>query len=103
VNKLAVKLGPESEITREEFFEHGLLSATQYENTVAGTPADIADHLEAAFEATGCCGGFMIGQSIAVMADLAATVELLVPELQRRGRFRKEYVGGTLRDTMAER
>ena len=103
VNKLAAKLGPETEITREEFFEHGRLAATQYENTVAGTPADIADHLEQAFEATGSRGGFMIGQTIAVMADLAATVELLVPELQRRGRFRTEYRGRTLRENLAER
>ncbi len=102
VNKLANKLGADSEITRAEFFEHGLLAATQHENTVAGTPADIADHLEASFEATGSRGGFMIGQSIAVMADLAASVELLVPELQRRGRFRKEYHGRTLRENLAE-
>jgi hypothetical protein len=30
--------------------------------------------------------------------DLAAIVELLVPELQRRGRFRREYRGRTLRE-----
>ena len=85
VFKLALKLGEDTEISRAEFFEHGLLAATQYENTVAGTPAAIADILEERFEATGSRGGFMIGQSIAVLADLAATVELLVPELQRRG------------------
>ena len=102
VGKLAMKLGEDTTITRAEFFEHGLLAATQYENTVAGTPAQIADHLEAAFEATGSRGGFMIGQSIAVMADLQGVVDLLVPELQRRGRFRTEYRGRTLRDTLAE-
>ena len=102
VGKLAMKLGEDSTITRAEFFEHGLLAATQYENTVAGTPAQIADHLEAAFEATGSRGGFMIGQAIAVMADLQAVVDLLVPELQRRGRFRTEYGGGTLREMLAE-
>jgi hypothetical protein len=32
--------------------------------------------------------------------DLAAIVELLVPELQRRGRFRREYKGRTLRDNL---
>ena len=102
VHKLAVKLGADAEITRAEFFEHGLLAATQYENTKAGTPAQIADHLEAAFAATGSRGGFMIGQTIAVLADLHAVVELLVPELQRRGRFRTEYRGRTLRDHLAE-
>lgn len=102
MHKLAVKLGEDTEITRAEFFEHGLLAATQYDNTIAGTPAQIADILEERFEATGSRGGFMIGQSIAVMSDLAAVVELLVPELQRRGRFRAEYRGRTLRENLAE-
>ncbi len=102
VGKLAVKLGEDTEITREEFFEHGLLAATQHEDTIAGTPAQIADILEERFEATGSRGGFMIGQSIAVMSDLAAVVELLVPELQRRGRFRTEYASRTLREMLAE-
>jgi FMN-dependent oxidoreductase (nitrilotriacetate monooxygenase family) len=102
VQKLAVKLGEDSEITREEFFEQGLLAATGYDNTIAGTPAQIADTLEERFEATGSRGGFMIGQSIAVMSDLAAVVGLLVPELQRRGRFRTCYRGRTLRENLAE-
>jgi hypothetical protein len=33
-------------------------------------------------------------------ATLAAIVELLVPELQRRGRFRREYKGRTLRENL---
>ena len=102
VLKIALKLGEDTEITRDEFFEHGMLAATQYENTIAGTASEIADILEERFEATGSRGGFMIGQVIAVMADLAAVVELLVPELQRRGRFRTEYRGRTLRENLAE-
>jgi alkanesulfonate monooxygenase SsuD/methylene tetrahydromethanopterin reductase-like flavin-dependent oxidoreductase (luciferase family) len=102
VGKLALELGEDTEITRREFFEHGLLAAIQYESTAAGTPTQIADLLEERFEATGSRGGFMIGQSIAVLSDLAALVELLVPELQRRGRFRTEYKGRTLREHLAE-
>jgi alkanesulfonate monooxygenase SsuD/methylene tetrahydromethanopterin reductase-like flavin-dependent oxidoreductase (luciferase family) len=102
VSKMAMRLGADTQITRAEFFEQGALEATGYENTVAGTPAQIADHLEEAFEATGSRGGFMLGQAIAVMADLHAVVELLVPELQRRGRFRRAYTGRTLRENLAE-
>jgi alkanesulfonate monooxygenase SsuD/methylene tetrahydromethanopterin reductase-like flavin-dependent oxidoreductase (luciferase family) len=102
VSKMAVKLGEDTEITRAEFFEHGLLAATQYENTIAGTPGFIADILEERFEATGSRGGFMIGQSIAVLSDLASVVDLLVPELQRRGRFRTAYAGRTLREILDE-
>jgi alkanesulfonate monooxygenase SsuD/methylene tetrahydromethanopterin reductase-like flavin-dependent oxidoreductase (luciferase family) len=69
---------------------------------VAGTPTQIADHLEEAFAATGSRGGFMIGQTIGVLSDLSAVVELLVPELQRRGRFRTEYQGRTLRENLAD-
>ena len=102
VSKMAMRLGADTQITRAEFFEQGALEATGYENTVAGTPTQIADHLEEAFEATGCRGGFMLGQAIAVMSDLHAVVELLVPELQRRGRFRRDYTGRTLRENLAE-
>lgn len=102
VHKLAVKLGADTQITRSEFFEHGRLSATQFENMVAGAPTQIADHLEEAFAATGSRGGFMIGQTIGVLSDLSAVVELLVPELQRRGRFRTEYQGRTLRENLAD-
>jgi FMN-dependent oxidoreductase (nitrilotriacetate monooxygenase family) len=102
VHKLGLKYGFDTEITRAEFFEQGLLSSTQYENMLTGTPSDVADKLEEAFEANGCRGGFMIGQCVAVMADITAVVDLLVPELQRRNRFRHAYSGRTLRENLAE-
>jgi FMN-dependent oxidoreductase (nitrilotriacetate monooxygenase family) len=100
VRELIVKLGADTEITRKEFFEHGMRFATSYERTIAGTAAQVADYMEEAFEATGSRGGFMLGHVISMPGDLAAIVELLVPELQRRGRFRTEYKGTTLRDNL---
>jgi FMN-dependent oxidoreductase (nitrilotriacetate monooxygenase family) len=100
VRELIVKLGADAEITRKEFFEHGMRFATSYERTVAGTAAQVADHMEAVFEATGSRGGFMLGHVVSMPGDLAAIVELLVPELQRRGRFRTEYKGSTLRENL---
>jgi hypothetical protein len=38
----------------------------------------------------------------AVPRDLLNVVDYLVPELQRRGRFRTRYEGRTLRDNLAE-
>jgi hypothetical protein len=35
-------------------------------------------------------------------ADLIAIVDLLIPELTRRGRFRTRYQGRTLRDHLSE-
>jgi FMN-dependent oxidoreductase (nitrilotriacetate monooxygenase family) len=102
VHELALKLGETTEITRKEFFEHGLRVATAWETTIAGTPAQLADKLEEVFEATGSRGGFMLGHTISLPADLIAIVDLLIPELQRRGRFRTEYSRRTLRETLAE-
>ncbi len=102
VHELSLRLGPDTEITRDEFFHHGLRNATAWDTTIAGTPAQLADHLEEAFEATGSRGGFMLGHIVSLPGDLLAIVDLLVPELQRRGRFRTEYKGRTLRENLAE-
>ncbi len=100
VRELVTKLGADSEITRAEFFEYGRQFATSYARTVAGTASQVADHLEEVFEATGSRGGFMLGHVVSMPGDLAAIVELLVPELQRRGRFRREYKGSVLRENL---
>jgi FMN-dependent oxidoreductase (nitrilotriacetate monooxygenase family) len=102
VHELALKLGETAEITRAEFFEHGMRVATGYDTTIAGTPAQLADQLEEVFEATGSRGGFMLGHTILLPGDLIGIVDLLIPELQRRGRFRTEYSGRTLKESLAE-
>ncbi len=102
VHELSLRLGADTEITRDEFFHHGLRNATAWDTTIAGTPAQLADRLEEVFEATGSRGGFMLGHIVSLPVDLLAIVDLLVPELQRRGRFRTEYKGRTLRENLAE-
>ncbi len=102
VHELSLRLGADTEITRDEFFHHGLRNATAWDTTIAGTPAQLADRLEEVFEATGSRGGFMLGHIVSLPGDLVAIVDLLVPELRRRGRFRTEYRGRTLRETLAE-
>jgi alkanesulfonate monooxygenase SsuD/methylene tetrahydromethanopterin reductase-like flavin-dependent oxidoreductase (luciferase family) len=94
--------GEDGEITLEEFFDHGLKAATSYGTTVAGTAAQIADDLEERFEASGSRGGFMLRHSQAEQIEaLHNIVDLLVPELRRRGRFRTAYTGRTLRENLA--
>jgi FMN-dependent oxidoreductase (nitrilotriacetate monooxygenase family) len=100
VRELAHVIGEKTEITRKDFFEYGMRNATYYDITMCGTPAQVADHFEEVFEATGSRGGFMLGHPIVSPGDLIAYVDLLVPELKRRGRFRKEYTGGTLRENL---
>jgi FMN-dependent oxidoreductase (nitrilotriacetate monooxygenase family) len=102
VHFLSQKLGADTTMTRDEFFEHGVREATGYETTIAGSAAQLADVLEEKFEATGSRGGFMLGHIVTLPADLEAAVDLLVPELQRRGRFRTEYRFKTLRENLAD-
>ena len=73
-----------------------------YDTTIAGTAAQLANRLEEVFEATGSRGGFIMGHIVSLPGDLQAIVHLLVPELQRRGRFRTEYRGQTLRESLQD-
>jgi alkanesulfonate monooxygenase SsuD/methylene tetrahydromethanopterin reductase-like flavin-dependent oxidoreductase (luciferase family) len=102
VQQLAQTLGSDGEITRDDFLDHGLKTATSYATTEAGTAAQIADLMEERFEGSGSRGGFMLRHSQAEQIEaLHNIVDLLVPELQRRGRFRSAYTGKTLRDNLA--
>jgi FMN-dependent oxidoreductase (nitrilotriacetate monooxygenase family) len=102
VGQMVAQYGESAEIDRAEFMRFGLHAATGYAFTKAGTAAQIADHMEEAFEAGGSRGGFMLRHSPASPRQLMLNViDLLVPELQRRGRFRKAYAGRTLRENLA--
>lgn len=65
-------------------------------HAIVGDPVEIADYMEEWFT-TPACDGFVIGCSHQP-AGLEQFVDLVVPELQRRGLFRTEYRGRTLRD-----
>jgi alkanesulfonate monooxygenase SsuD/methylene tetrahydromethanopterin reductase-like flavin-dependent oxidoreductase (luciferase family) len=72
---------------------HGVID---YHPVVSGTAADVADHMQRWFEA-GACDGFSL--AIDVYHDgIDAFVDEVVPLLQRRGLFHKDYEGSTLRD-----
>jgi len=61
-----------------------------------GTPEQLADHV-IAWQDAGAVDGFTIMGST-LPYELAGFVDHVVPILQRRGRFRTEYSGTTLRD-----
>ena len=63
--------------------------------TVVGTPTDIADQMEEWVD-SGAADGFNIMGPI-LPEGLQDFIDLVVPELRRRGRFRSEYTASTLR------
>ena len=66
-----------------------------------GTPDDIADAMQALFEA-GACDGFNITPAT-LPGGAEDFVDMVVPELRRRGLFRTDYEGKTLRENLGLR
>jgi alkanesulfonate monooxygenase len=65
---------------------------------VVGSPKTVADALEHWIDSTGLDG---FNLAFAVRPEtIASVVDLLVPELQRRGRYRTAYPAGTLREKL---
>jgi alkanesulfonate monooxygenase SsuD/methylene tetrahydromethanopterin reductase-like flavin-dependent oxidoreductase (luciferase family) len=63
-----------------------------------GSAADVADQMEEWYSSA-ACDGFVLCATH-VPGGYEDFVRLVVPELQRRGLFRKEYAGSTLRDNL---
>ena len=63
---------------------------------MVGGPKQVADKLEEWFVG-GACDGFVLGACV-IPGSYEDFVRLVVPELQRRGLFRRDYTGRTLRD-----
>jgi alkanesulfonate monooxygenase len=63
---------------------------------MAGSPAEIADEMQEWLE-TGASDGFNI-MFHTVPQGVEEFVDLVIPELTRRGIFRETYTGTTLRD-----
>ncbi len=65
---------------------------------IVGTPLTIADTMEEWFEAAGCDGFNIMFPYLP--GGLDDFVEHVIPELQRRELFRREYEGSTLRENL---
>ena len=63
-----------------------------------GGPKEVADGLEEWFS-TGVCDGFVIAATH-VPGTYMEFVKHVVPELQRRGLYHKDYTGATLRENL---
>ncbi len=67
---------------------------------MVGTPSQVADQMEAYFDEVGG-DGFMLSP-IYTPGAIEEFVDLVVPELQRRGRYRRDYTGTTQRDHLMQ-
>lgn len=79
---------------------YNITAAARGHWVIYGSPMRIADILEEWFIA-GIADGFMI-QPAYFPGAFNDFVDLVVPELQRRGLFRREYAGSTLRDHLQQ-
>jgi FMN-dependent oxidoreductase (nitrilotriacetate monooxygenase family) len=91
---LVLKLSQEEGLTLEDIGK--LYGASVLVPQLVGTPEQVADHLEMMFQAQ-ACDGFVISPAY-LPGAFEEFVKFVVPELQRRGIFRTEYTGKTLRE-----
>lgn len=92
--QLIVDLARREQLTLGELYPR--VVATYGHRTIVGTPTQVADALEEWFVA-GAVDGYMIAPMF-LPDSLDDFTRLVVPELRRRGLFRNEYEGHTLRD-----
>lgn len=87
---------PNRDWTLRDAVEH--LGVAGYKPLVTGSPTTVADELIAWMEESGV-DGFNV-EYIVSPKDFAAFVDLVVPELQRRGVYKTRYEEGTLREKL---
>lgn len=67
-------------------------------HVLVGNPTEVADAIQHYFEQTGI-DGFNLAHLVSPKS-LEEFVDLVVPELQKRGIYKKDYAGGTLREKL---
>lgn len=82
--------------TLRQLYQH--FAATRGHMVLVGTPSDVVDSMQEWFE-NGACDGFNLIPPM-FPGEFDAFVDMVVPELQRRGIYRTAYEEGTLRDRL---
>lgn len=93
-----VRLSGTRNPSTRDFIEHSRRGTLRELPVFVGAPDAVADRLEEWFRG-GACDGFVIAATH-VPGAYEDFVRLVVPELQRRGVFRTEYIGATLRENL---
>ncbi len=90
------QIADENGFTIRQLYQH--VASARGHFTVVGTPVQIADTLEDWFRNEGADGFNILPPWLPT--GLTDFVDLVIPELQRRGLFRTEYEGRTLRENL---
>ncbi len=90
------QIADENDFTIRQLYQH--VASARGHFTLVGTPATIADTLEEWF-ANEAADGFNVLPPW-LPTGLTDFVDLVIPELQRRGLFRTAYEGRTLRENL---
>jgi alkanesulfonate monooxygenase len=91
-----LELAKREKWTLRQLYQH--FAATRGHMVLVGTPSTVVDGMQEWFE-NGACDGFNLIPSM-FPDEFDSFVDLVVPELQRRGLYRKAYEGDTLRDLL---
>jgi alkanesulfonate monooxygenase SsuD/methylene tetrahydromethanopterin reductase-like flavin-dependent oxidoreductase (luciferase family) len=91
-------LSGRSHPTLEDCVRHTPPSSLRGAAIIAGSPRTVADTMEAWFHG-GVCDGFVTAATC-VPGSYEDFVRLVVPELQRRGVYHRDYEGATLRENL---
>ena len=94
--KVIVEMARRENLTIRQLYRK--VAGTRAHRTLCGTAGEIADSLEHWYR-SGAADGFNI-LTPTLPADFELFVGEVVPELQRRGLFRTEYEGRTLRENL---
>lgn len=93
-----VKLSGKANPSVADFVHYSARGTVKEAPHFVGSPAEVADEMEAWFSA-GACDGFVLAATH-VPGAYMDFVEHVVPELQRRGLHQREYRGNSLRENL---
>ena len=93
---VVIELAKRERLTVRQLYEY--LAGARGHWVVVGTPQTIVDQMQLWFE-SGAADGFNVMPPV-LPQSLNEFVDLVIPELQRRGLFRTRYEGTTLRENL---
>src|SRR4051812_35935463 len=93
---VVIELARREQFTVRQLYQY--LAGARGHWVVVGTPQTIADRMQEWFE-NGAADGFNVMPPV-LPESLVEFVDLVIPELQRRGLFRTAYEGRTLRENL---